>query len=82
METWIRETSVREPSTDLTMPAQRRLAVRAAHRGPVPDDPAVLDAALDIAGYDLAPYRRTLGAFGTAPDGHDLAKELTGGGCP
>jgi hypothetical protein len=35
-------------------PAQRRLAVRAAHRGPVPDDPAVLDAALDIADYDLA----------------------------
>lgn len=33
---------------------QRRLAVRAAHRGPIPENPVVLDAALDIAGYDLA----------------------------
>jgi len=31
-------------------PAQRRLAVRAAHRGPVPDDPAVLAAMTLAAG--------------------------------
>lgn len=41
-------------------PAQRRLAVRAAHRGPGPDDPAVLGAALDIAGYDPPVPRKTV----------------------
>jgi hypothetical protein len=48
-----RDRELRETLTPLN-PARRRIAVRAAHRGPVPSDPAVLGAALDIAGYDLA----------------------------
>lgn len=35
-------------------PAQRRHAVRAAHRGPLPGDPAVRNAALYVACFDLA----------------------------
>ncbi|MDQ2849470.1 MAG: hypothetical protein M3Y49_01830 [Actinomycetota bacterium] len=50
---WARDRELRETLLPLE-PAQRRLAVRAAHRGPVPDAPAVLDAALDIADNDLA----------------------------
>lgn len=52
---------------------------------------ALLDSAANALGPTLSRQvypnfaRRALlalGAFGTAPDGHDLAKELTEGGCP
>jgi len=55
-----RDRELRETLAPLA-PVQRRRAVRAAHRGPIPSDPAVLDAALDIAGYDLARSKENRG---------------------